>query len=118
QFIDRGFVLGFGGAMTFERALQIRRLAAQLPLDAMVLETDAPDIPPAWLGKPGDRPARNEPAELARIGAELAALRGLPYEEVVTATGCNARRALPRLSVRSIRAGATPLPSACSASPR
>lgn len=98
QFIDLGFVLGFGGAMTFERALQIRRLAAGLPLEAIVLETDAPDIPPAWLRRPdGDTP-RNEPAEVARIGRELAALRGVGYEEIVRATGENARRALPRLA--------------------
>lgn len=100
QFIAQGFMLGFGGAMTFERALQIRRLASRLPLDALVLETDAPDIPPAWLGRPGgDRP-RNEPAEVAQIGQELASLRGLSCEEVVAATGRNARRILPRLSAQ------------------
>jgi len=97
QFIDLGFALGFGGAMTFERALQIRRLASRLPLDALVLETDAPDIPPAWLSRPGEAPPRNEPAQLARIGHELARLRGLAYEDVVAATGNNARRVLPRL---------------------
>jgi TatD DNase family protein len=48
-FLGMGFKLGFGGAMTFDRALQIRRLAAKLPDDAIVLETDAPDIPPHWL---------------------------------------------------------------------
>lgn len=46
-YIDLGFKLGFGGAMTFTRALQIRRMATDLPLDAIVLETDAPDISPA-----------------------------------------------------------------------
>lgn len=99
QFIDRGFALGIGGAMTFERSLQIRRLASQLPLEALVLETDAPDIPPAWLGHPGgDRP-RNEPGELSRIGQELATVRGADPQEVVQATGRNAKRVLPRLSV-------------------
>jgi hypoxanthine-DNA glycosylase len=67
--------LGFGGAMTFERALQIRRLAAGLPDDALVLETDAPDIPPHWLYRTppsaaGAAAARNEPAELPRIAAD------------------------------------------------
>lgn len=98
QFIDQGFVLGFGGAMTFERALQIRRLAERLPLESLVLETDAPDIPPAWLGKPGGEVPRNEPAQVARIGRTLAALRSLSYEEVVVQTGRNARRVLPRLA--------------------
>ena len=46
QFAERGFRLGFGGAMTFERALQIRQLAQSLPDHVPVLETDAPDIPP------------------------------------------------------------------------
>ena len=45
-FVDMGFKLGFGGAMTFDRALQIRRLAQELPGDVVVLETDSPDIPP------------------------------------------------------------------------
>lgn len=99
QFIEQGFVLGFGGAMTFERALQIRRLAAQLPQEAIVLETDAPDIPPAWLGRPGGEHPRNEPAEVARIGRELASLREMAYEDVVRITGENARRALPRLAI-------------------
>ena len=48
-FIRLGFKLGFGGALTFERALQLRRLAQTLPLESIVLETDAPDIPPLWL---------------------------------------------------------------------
>ena len=63
QFVERGFALGFGGAMTFERALQIRALAAGLPETALVLETDAPDIPPQWL---------------YRTAAERAARRGQP----------------------------------------
>lgn len=98
QFIEQGFVLGFGGAMTFERALQIRRLAESLPLESLVLETDAPDIPPSWLGKPGGERPRNEPGELARIGREMAQLRGLDLGELARATGQNARRVLPRLA--------------------
>jgi len=94
QFIEQGFVLGFGGAMTFTRALQIRRLATDLPLESLVLETDAPDIPPAWL----DKGSRNQPAEVARIAEVLAQLRAMPVEEIVAATGANARAALPRLA--------------------
>jgi TatD DNase family protein len=92
-FVDLGFALGFGGAMTFERALQIRRLAASVPAQACVLETDAPDIPPAWLHR-----ARNEPGELPAIAASLAALRGLSTQEAVATTGANAARVLPRLA--------------------
>jgi TatD DNase family protein len=91
-FIKLGFKLGFGGAMTFTRALQIRRLAAQLPMDAIVLETDAPDISPAWL-----HPARNSPEQLPQVGAVLAELRGMTLEAVANATSANARSVLRRL---------------------
>jgi TatD DNase family protein len=104
-FVALGLRLGFGGAMTFERALQIRRLAAELPDHALVLETDAPDIPPHWLYRPvAERVAgaavgaRNEPAELPRIAATLAALRGWTLEHTAAVTGANARAALPRLA--------------------
>lgn len=103
-FIDLGFKLGFGGAVTFDRALQLRRLATELPLDALVVETDAPDIPPHWLyvtaaeraaGRP---PARNTPAQLPRIGAVVAQLRGISSTELAHATRANACAALPRLA--------------------
>jgi TatD DNase family protein len=92
-FIGMGFKLGFGGAMTFTRALQIRRLATELPLGALVLETDAPDISPAWL-----RRERNTPDQLPRIGAVLAGLRGMSAAEVARATCANAIAAMPRLN--------------------
>ncbi|MGZ8320956.1 MAG: TatD family hydrolase [Telluria sp.] len=92
-YIDLGFKLGFGGAMTFTRALQIRRLAATLPLEAIVLETDAPDISPSWL-----HPARNSPDQLPAIGAVLAELRGMAPHEAGAATMDNAVAALPRLA--------------------
>ena len=105
-FIEMGFALGFGGALTFERALQLRRLATELPLSALVLETDAPDIPPHWIYKtqserqssqaiPGQ--ARNEPAQLPRIGDALAALRGISASDIAHATLVNAQRVLPQL---------------------
>ena len=101
-FVALGFRLGFGGAMTFERALQIRRLAQTLPEHAIVLETDAPDIPPHWLYRDAEarargETARNEPAELPRIAAVLAELRGWTLEQTAAITGANARAALPRL---------------------
>ena len=92
-FVGLGFALGFGGAMTFERALRIRSLATTLPIEACVLETDAPDIPPAWL-----RPARNEPAQLPAIAASFAALRGIAPERAIEVTGANAARVLPGLA--------------------
>jgi TatD DNase family protein len=103
QFVQRGFRLGFGGAMTFERALQIRRLAASLPDTAPVLETDAPDIPPQWLYVRADQrdalpPSRNEPAELPRIARTLAELRGWSLDDTALRTTANALAALPRLA--------------------
>jgi TatD DNase family protein len=102
-FIALGFKLGFGGALTYDRALQLRRLATELPLSAIVLETDAPDIPPHWLYTTAEQRAagqpqgRNEPAELPRIAHVLAELRGLSLEALAAATSANARQALPRL---------------------
>jgi TatD DNase family protein len=101
-FVERRFALGFGGAMTFERALQIRELAEQMPDEAPVLETDAPDIPPHWLYRTAAQRAagetsRNEPAELPRIAQTLAALRGRSLEDIAALTAANARRVLPRL---------------------
>ncbi|MDD5248544.1 MAG: TatD family hydrolase [Rhodocyclaceae bacterium] len=93
-FLQLGFKLGFGGAMTHARATHLRELATTLPLSAIVLETDAPDIPPAWL----EHGARNQPAELARIAAVLAELRGLAPAAVAAATSANARVALPALA--------------------
>ncbi|MCA1856183.1 TatD family hydrolase [Massilia oculi] len=95
NFIDLGFHLGFGGNMTFTRALQIRRLASQLPLASIVLETDAPDIAPCWI-----HPGRNAPEELPRIGAVLAELRGIGVHEVCAAMHANTLAALPRLAAR------------------
>jgi TatD DNase family protein len=102
-FVERGLRLGFGGAMTFERALQIRRLAQSLPEHAFVLETDAPDIPPQWLYRNAERralgeSARNEPAELPRIAQTLADLRGWTLEQTAVVTSANAHAALPRLA--------------------
>ena len=100
-FINLGFKLGFGGAVTFERALQLRRLAAELPLEALVLETDAPDIPPQWLYVTAEQRATgqarqpNEPAELPGIGAVVAGLRGISVEALALATVRNAGEALP-----------------------
>ena len=96
QFIELGFKLGFGGAATYERALQIRRLLKELPLESIVTETDAPDIPPAWLRQEGI--AFNEPAFLPRIAGELALVRGVDNADFASAVWRNAMQALPRWS--------------------
>ncbi|WP_321794532.1 TatD family hydrolase [Caballeronia sp. J97] len=95
-FIAQGMHLGFGGNLTFERALQIRRLATELPLDAIVLETDAPDIAPSWRYK-----QRNTPDQVARIAQVLAQLRGIDENALAIGTTANAHAALPRLAPAS-----------------
>ena len=101
--VEAGLKLGFGGALTFERALQLRRLATRVADTAWVLETDAPDIPPHWLyvdaaqRAAGTPQGRNTPAELARIAQTLAQLRGQPLAHIAQRNFSNAVDALPRL---------------------
>ncbi len=105
-FVERGFRLGFGGALTFETARQIRRVAATVAASAPVLETDSPDIPPHWIYRTAaerssaadNAQGRNEPAELARIALELAALRGVTPAELAAQTRANALAAMPKLA--------------------
>jgi TatD DNase family protein len=104
QFLKLGFKLGFGGALTYDRALQLRRLATTLPLSALVLETDAPDIPPHWLyataeqRSAGMAQGRNTPGELPRIAAEVAHMRGISLAELAQATRANTCEALPKVA--------------------
>lgn len=93
EFIKLGFKLGFGGAMTYPRALKIRELATNLPLESIVLETDAPDIPPEWLGTKG----RNSPQELLKIAQCLADLRRMSVSQIIEITGKNSLQILPKL---------------------
>jgi TatD DNase family protein len=89
EFLKLGFKLGFGGAFTWPRANNLRRLAVDLPLEAIVLETDSPDIPPVWIGR-----GRNAPGELPRIAATLAELRGETVDAIARVTSANARSIL------------------------
>lgn len=104
RFVELGLKLGFGGALTFESARQLRRLASSLPMSAMVLETDAPDIPPWWLYRTAAERAaglpqgRNEPAQLPRIAQTLAALRSMGEQELAEHLRHNAIEALPGLA--------------------
>jgi TatD DNase family protein len=84
-FIKQGFKLGFGGAMTYTRATNLRKLAAELPLESIVLETDAPDMSPAWA-----HGQRNSPEYIPQIAQVLADLRGVPLAAIIMATTQNA----------------------------
>ncbi len=103
-FVALGFRLGFGGAVTFETARQLQRLVRSVPDSALVLETDAPDIPPQWRyvtaeqRAQGQPPGRSEPAEVPAIGAVVAGLRGVSPGDLARQTSANARAALPRLA--------------------
>ena len=92
-FIDLGFKLGFGGAMTWPRATRIRQLATELPLESIVLETDAPDMPPVW--RQGQR---NSPDQLPLIAATLADLTRLPPGRILEQTNANALAVIESLS--------------------
>ncbi len=91
EFIKLGFKLGFGGAATYPRAARLRELAATLPIDCIVLETDAPDMPPEFLA----RTQPNSPEYLPRIARLIAELRGISPEELARATTENALNVLP-----------------------
>ena len=94
EFIKLGFKLGFGGSMTYSGSTRIRQLAASLPLESIVLETDGPDMAPAWLAG-----RRNAPAELIRIAAVLAELRELNPERIAEQTTLNTRAIVPKIDL-------------------
>lgn len=92
QLWKLGFLIGLGGPVTYERAQRLRRLVTHMPLEHLLLETDAPDQPDADI-----RGQRNEPARLAGVNATVAGLRGMDPAELAQVTSANARRlfALP-----------------------
>ncbi|MFC0324377.1 TatD family hydrolase [Halomonas organivorans] len=86
-FLDLGFVVGLGGALTHERAKRLQRAVTALPDDGYVLETDSPDMPLA-----GHQGERNEPARVSEVCRKVAELRGQPPERVAADSTANARR--------------------------
>lgn len=93
EFVKLGFCLGFGGTATFPQAQRVRSLLREMPLDQVVVESDAPDIPPAFLGTMGAA-VRNSPVYVPRIGELLATVRGVPIPVFAEATTANVRRTL------------------------
>jgi TatD DNase family protein len=87
QLFAMGFCLGLGGPVTYERAKRIRRVAVEMPLEFLLLETDAPDQPDS-----GRRGERNEPAHITTVLDCIARLRGVDPSEIAQATTDNARR--------------------------
>ena len=95
HFLDLNFVLGFGGTITYDRSLQIKRLAKEFSADSFVLETDSPDIPPSWLMDKESR--RNEPAYLPRIAQAFAKERSIDLQTLAKINLQNTLRVLPRI---------------------
>lgn len=89
KYIELGFALGFGGMLTYQRSRKIKQLAEQIPLDHIVLETDAPDMTVSQ-----HRGDRNSPEYLTFVLQSLAKIKLLSLAEVAEATSRNAKRVL------------------------
>ncbi len=89
KYLAMGFKLGFGGMLTYERSRKIRALAKELPVDALVLETDAPDMTVA-----SHQGGRNSPEFLPECLQALADVRDEPVEALAQQTTANARQVL------------------------
>jgi TatD DNase family protein len=82
--LDRGFLISFAGNITFPRAENIRQVAARVPLDRMLIETDAPFLAPI-----PHRGKRNEPAWVGRVADKLGEVCGVPAEQIASGTANN-----------------------------
>ena len=95
QLVDMGFLLGFGGTLTYNGSTRIHQLARELPMENLVLETDAPDMPPSWL-----RRQRNQSSELPRIAESLASLRQIEVGSLRESLWQNVCRVFPTVGCR------------------
>ncbi|WP_083004426.1 TatD family hydrolase [Halomonas sp. GT] len=97
KFLDLGYTLGLGGAITYERALRLRNVVSRLPDDGFVLETDSPDMPLS-----GYQGQRNEPCRVAKVAGVVAALRHQSFETIAALSSANAIRLfqLPHFNAR------------------
>ncbi|GJL83864.1 MAG: metal-dependent hydrolase [marine bacterium B5-7] len=89
KYIEHGFCIGVGGMLTYARSRKLRKLASELPLESLVLETDAPDMPPA-----SHQGNRNSPEYLPECLMALSAVRIASPHDIATATTINTRRVL------------------------
>jgi len=88
--LDLGFLISFSGILTFRNAAELREVAREVPLDACLIETDAPFLAPV-----PHRGRTNQPAWVSLVAAQLAELKGLPLEQVAEATTRNFDRLFP-----------------------
>ena len=88
ELIKMGFYIGFTGTMVFPNSKKLKRIATEIPMDRVLIETDCPNLtPPPFRGK------RNEPAYVQYVAAEIAALRGMEVSDVQRLTVENGKRA-------------------------
>jgi len=87
QLTDLGYLLSFGGAVTYDRATRLHKLVKELPLESLMVETDAPDQPPSQ-----HKGKRNEPAYLTEIVAAIARIKGTTSAEIAQQSNANAKR--------------------------
>jgi TatD DNase family protein len=96
QVLDMGYYLGFTGPVTYKKAADLRQIAAQTPLDRMVVETDAPFLAPEREGK---RPSRNEPAFVVQVAERIARERGMDTAVFADHTTQNVGRLFPKMKI-------------------
>lgn len=96
EYLNMGYYFGIGGVVTFANARKLKETAAYIPMDRILLETDSP-----YLAPEPDRGKRNSSLNLPYIAGEIAAIKGIDYEEVLTVTHENAEK-LFRLGKQSI----------------
>ena len=98
-FLQNGFKLGYGGAMTYDGSKRIRKILSELPDDAWVLETDCPDMPPSWVREQNQENPESALADTARYGALAAELRNTPVEKISEQSIQNTLNAIPKFRV-------------------
>lgn len=87
EYVNMGFYLGIGGVVTFKNAKKLKEVVGKIPLESLVLETDSPYLAPV-----PNRGKRNSSLNLVYVAEEIAALKGVSYEEVVRQTTENAKK--------------------------
>lgn len=100
RYVRMGFRLGIGGSLTYDQSKRLRAVVSDMPLEAMVLETDAPDMIPQPHRLPGPGRTRNSPEYLLSVALAMSALKAIPLEEVLSVARQQSCRVL-RLEERS-----------------
>lgn len=96
EYLSMGFYFGIGGVVTFKNGRKCKEVVEMLPLDKILLETDAPYLAPEpFRGK------RNESPYLSYVAKEIAGIKGISEEEVIARTRANAYRLYPKLKNRT-----------------